>query len=95
MTAKSTRPFVIHPHYIIHPKTGQKLHYLWIAGKIANPTSLAVVVEFDDAVSRRRKEEMSWPEFRSWPKFYNKMISYGYRCDNKGLLKLLHDWYMS
>jgi hypothetical protein len=71
MITKSIPPFVVDNDHIIHSETGQKLDYLQIVEKIANPTSLAVAVEFYDAVARRRKEELSWPEFRSWSKFSN------------------------
>jgi hypothetical protein len=94
MTAKSAPPFVVRKDRIIHSETGQRLPYLAILGTTAVPASLAVVVGFDDAVSRRRKEELSWSEFCGWSKFYNKMMSYGYRCDNVGLLKSLHGWYV-
>src|SRR5580704_6635382 len=94
MPAKSAPPFVVRNDHIIHSATGQKLDYLRVVQKIATPTSLAVVVEFVDDVARRRKEELSWPEFRSWPKFSNKMMNFGYRCDNARILKLLHNWYM-
>ncbi len=94
MITKSTKPFFICPNHIIHTETGQKLPYLRVVAKLANSASLTVVIEFDDALSRRRKENLSWAEYRSWPKFYNKMTGYGYCCNNTNLLKLLHDWYM-
>jgi hypothetical protein len=95
MTSKMTRPFVVYGDYVMQPATGEKLPLIKIVAKIPKSTSLAVLVEFTDALSRRRQEEMSWTEYRSWAKFFSKMMNYGYHCDNPNLLKLLHSWYMT
>jgi hypothetical protein len=93
MNTKLTAPFVIKHDCIIHSETGAKLPYLRVVAKIPKPTSLTVIVEFDDALSRRRLEELSWEEYRSWSVFCKKMIKYGYVYDKLSLLKSLHYWY--
>jgi hypothetical protein len=94
MKFKSAKPsatqFAVHHTYITHVDTGQELPLIRIIAKIVSRTSLAVVVQFYDASSRLRQEEMLWIEYRSWSKFYTKMLGFGYCCDDSNLLKLLH-----